>query len=296
MTLTSEAFKDDEKLKACEVSHAAHIMQGARGPHVAKIQKALMALNAGTIAAAEIQQEFYGPTTARTVLAYKTDRDLVNLSYQTTADDIVGIWTIKSLDREMYELEQEEDDEEDEEISLYVSLTREGAIDQHDHSKCRGEPYVGSPGADGRAQHLGSAVFPQGWGRKIAIGGEAEHVGFDDYLVYRDDGFYFGGPPRPFTKELGDECASDIAMRSTPLDFNIISEIMRIAANGCRFTFSGDLPYAVTATWMGHLIERRRILTQSFNGTDTWLDVVVVLIDKGRPLPAPILQLRNRPF
>jgi hypothetical protein len=47
----------------------------------------------------------YGPATANAVLRYKRKRDIVNRSYQTSADNVVGKMTIASLDREIKALE-----------------------------------------------------------------------------------------------------------------------------------------------------------------------------------------------
>jgi hypothetical protein len=43
----------------------------------------------------------YGPATAAAVLAYKQKRKIINFSYQTTADNIVGKMTMAALDKEM---------------------------------------------------------------------------------------------------------------------------------------------------------------------------------------------------
>ena len=43
----------------------------------------------------------YGPSTADVVLAYKRKRNIINYSYQTTADNIVGKMTMAALDKEM---------------------------------------------------------------------------------------------------------------------------------------------------------------------------------------------------
>lgn len=43
----------------------------------------------------------YGPSTAAAVLSYKTNRQIINRSYQTKPDSIVGKMTIASLDAEM---------------------------------------------------------------------------------------------------------------------------------------------------------------------------------------------------
>jgi hypothetical protein len=101
MALKSQLFAGDPKLEAAAKSHAAHIVQGARGPHVGKIHRALIALDGATIAAGELAATLYGPTTAKAVLNYKTKRKIINFSYQKQADDIVGIMTMTVLDEEM---------------------------------------------------------------------------------------------------------------------------------------------------------------------------------------------------
>ena len=101
MPLLSKFFRGDEKLQCCLVQDKAHVMQGATGPHVAKIQLALFILDALTINRSEISDKHYGPSTAAAVLAYKKKRRIINHSYQTTEDNIVGKMTIGSLDREM---------------------------------------------------------------------------------------------------------------------------------------------------------------------------------------------------
>jgi hypothetical protein len=104
--LQSELFRDDAALQACLVKDAAHIVKGARGQHVAKIQSALGIIEGALIDSDELANAFYGPSTASEVLAYKRKRDIVNRTYQQRADDIVGKMTIASLDREILEGEQ----------------------------------------------------------------------------------------------------------------------------------------------------------------------------------------------
>lgn len=99
--LTSNLFRGDKQLEAAAVSNPAHVVPGAVGPHVAKIQKALIEIDGATIDPGELRDQRYGPSTANAVLSYKQKRDIVNRSYQTKADNIVGIMTIASLDREM---------------------------------------------------------------------------------------------------------------------------------------------------------------------------------------------------
>jgi len=100
MTLQSQLFRGDPKLEAAAVSDPAHIVPGATGPHVGKIQLALIQLDG-----AEITQDgIYSPATAVAVLAYKQKRNIVS-HYQKQADNIVGKMTVASLDKEMLEKE-----------------------------------------------------------------------------------------------------------------------------------------------------------------------------------------------
>jgi hypothetical protein len=104
--LQSELFRDDAALQACLVKDTAHVVKGARGQHVAKIQSALGIIEGALIDSDELANSVYGPSTASEVLAYKRKRDIVNRTYQQRADDIVGKMTIASLDREIFEGEQ----------------------------------------------------------------------------------------------------------------------------------------------------------------------------------------------
>ena len=106
MPLQSELFRDDAALQACLVKDTAHIVRGARGQHVGKIQSALGIIEGALIDSDELANSFYGSSTASEVLAYKRKRDIVNRTYQQRADDIVGKMTIASLDREIFEGEQ----------------------------------------------------------------------------------------------------------------------------------------------------------------------------------------------
>jgi peptidoglycan hydrolase-like protein with peptidoglycan-binding domain len=106
MPLQSRLFNADQKLQACLVNDAAHVTPGAQGDHVSKIQKAIDALGDKVIDANEVSTKTYGPSTAAAVLAYKKKRNIINSSYQTQADNIVGKMTIATLDREMSRVEQ----------------------------------------------------------------------------------------------------------------------------------------------------------------------------------------------
>lgn len=101
MPLVSNWFRNNGRLQNCLLSDPAHVVTGDVGPHVALIQGALIALGEGAIATDELAAQTYGKSTAGAVLAYKTRRGIINRSYQTQPDNIVGKMTIQSLDNEM---------------------------------------------------------------------------------------------------------------------------------------------------------------------------------------------------
>lgn len=105
MPLISRLFRSDATLEACLVRDAAHVVPGAIGEHVAKIQSALDFLDHAQIARDEVRAQQYGRSTADAVLAYKRKRRIINVAYQTQADNIVGKMTIAALDQEMVQLE-----------------------------------------------------------------------------------------------------------------------------------------------------------------------------------------------
>jgi len=106
MTLRSNVFKTNERLQRTLTLDSAHVTQGEIGDHVARIQVAVMDLDGSIISESELSQKRYGPSTAAAVLAYKRARKIINHSYQTTADDIVGKMTIAALDKEMFEKQE----------------------------------------------------------------------------------------------------------------------------------------------------------------------------------------------
>jgi hypothetical protein len=101
MGLSSNLFRGNVALEACAVKDSAHVTSGAIGEHVARIQFALFSLDGARIDRAEITTRRYGKSTAAAVLAYKKKRKIINRSYQSTADDIVGKMTIAALDKEL---------------------------------------------------------------------------------------------------------------------------------------------------------------------------------------------------
>ena len=101
MGLKSKLFRGDKKLEAAAISDPAHILRGATGPHVGKIQRALILLDGATFPDDELRKTLYGDATCGAVLAYKRKRSIINRSYQNTADNIVGKMTMAKLDDEM---------------------------------------------------------------------------------------------------------------------------------------------------------------------------------------------------
>ena len=95
MALQSQLFSGDPKLEAAAVSDPAHIRPGASGPHVTKIQQALIQVDGAAIT----PDGDYGQLTAAAVSAFKVKRTILNFAGKI--DNIVGKKTIASLDREM---------------------------------------------------------------------------------------------------------------------------------------------------------------------------------------------------
>jgi hypothetical protein len=96
-------FKGDAALEACLVKDEAHIKQGVNGVggHVLKIQQALTTLDRLAISPDEIRKKTFGQSTAAAVLKFKQKRRIINFSYQTQADNIVGKMTIAAMDKEL---------------------------------------------------------------------------------------------------------------------------------------------------------------------------------------------------
>jgi hypothetical protein len=99
MPLRSRLFSVSRELQDCLVSDAAHVAPGARGDHVARIQSALVRLRVLEVADAIAEAGHYGPRTTAAVLTYKRAFKIINRSYQSNADNVVGRMTIASLDR-----------------------------------------------------------------------------------------------------------------------------------------------------------------------------------------------------
>lgn len=107
MGLKSKLFRGDRALEACLVDYAAHVCEGAVGPHVSRIHTALYAIDRLDVSADELRSRRFGKSTAAAVLTFKTRRNIVNATYQTKPDTIVGRMTIERLDSEMSVKESE---------------------------------------------------------------------------------------------------------------------------------------------------------------------------------------------
>jgi hypothetical protein len=101
MSLQSLWLRRSSRLQECLISDKSHVTRGDKGDHVALIQGALFTLDRCQIAMNELLQQLYGNGTAAAVLQYKKKRRIINYSYETSVDDIVGRMTIHSLDTEM---------------------------------------------------------------------------------------------------------------------------------------------------------------------------------------------------
>jgi len=114
MALRSKLFTSDAAVKvrldACLQRDSEHILLGARGAHVSKIQSALFAILPGLelpdneLFDKKTGDGFYGPKTAEAVVRYKQNHKppIINRAYQDKADRIVGKMTIQALDDDMF--------------------------------------------------------------------------------------------------------------------------------------------------------------------------------------------------
>jgi hypothetical protein len=104
--LQSRAFRNIRRLQSCLTEDASHIPLGSKGDHVLRIQQALTVLGEVPYMLwpqfeSETRAKNYGIATAKAVLGYKTKRKIINRSYQSSPDNIVGKMTIAALDRDM---------------------------------------------------------------------------------------------------------------------------------------------------------------------------------------------------
>ncbi len=120
----SKLFEGNTRLEQCAKSHQSHVTIGNQGAHVKLIHTALQTatpcLFPNEVAMAvwlltkslrhrpllqEYSNSIYGPETAAIVLQYKKIHKIINSTYQTVPDNIVGIMTIKHLDSAVWAAE-----------------------------------------------------------------------------------------------------------------------------------------------------------------------------------------------
>jgi hypothetical protein len=103
--LQSQLFQGNARLERCAVHNADHVQLGDTGDFVSKIQEALVILFDAILTGTDVSSQRYGDSTAQAVLDYKTARGIINRTYQSTPDNIVGIMTIARMDQEMVAME-----------------------------------------------------------------------------------------------------------------------------------------------------------------------------------------------
>src|ERR1700693_3864152 len=109
MVLQSKLFKEDVRLQQCLVSDPSHVQRNDKGDHVARIQQALRILmedDGIDIDDDELKSKEYLQSTVDAVQKFKDDRKIINQSYQTSADNIVGKMTIARLDKDILAVEK----------------------------------------------------------------------------------------------------------------------------------------------------------------------------------------------
>ena len=225
----------NDKLERCALKDADHITPGSVGEHVQRIQVALDLLMDIFL----VPDGKYGPKTAAAVVAFKEAQSPpLRQPYQSIADNIVGIRTIKALDQQMFKFENTPPPPD-----RFVSETDYGA--PHNHNLC--VPFLDADlGPDGLISHRGTPVNPLHSGRMVCIGGanEVKYLGFENFVPdpKRDPDMlaqWVSG--RQLTSSLPDHSVSDICFRSTPIDKFMKTELKRIAMRGCRLTYASNM-------------------------------------------------------
>jgi hypothetical protein len=105
MPLKSLLLSSNQRLQEALTIDAKHVQTGDSGLYVSLIQQALMMIEGSQISERELNAELYGQTTTAAVLSYKRKYAIINKSYQTQADAVVGRMTIQKLDHDMLALE-----------------------------------------------------------------------------------------------------------------------------------------------------------------------------------------------
>jgi hypothetical protein len=232
--LTCDLFTNppSDELERCANRDADHITPGASGDHVKRIQIALNTLSNVFLGIDGI----YGPRTAAAVVVFKEAQSPpLRQPWESIADNIVGIRTIRALDRQMHDHDQPQP------MTGLISTTPYGT--PHDHNQC--EPFLDSDDYQGKISHHGTPINPQGWGRMLCFGGtnEVKYLGFENVIPDPDlDGDFLPSwvLGRRKSNTLPDHCASDICFRSAPIDQYEQPEVKRLAMPGCRLTYASN--------------------------------------------------------
>lgn len=107
--LRSSLFAGNKELTDASKDPSKHIVRNDKrtGLFVSKIQEALILLDYAIIKGDDISKQRYGDSTADAVLEYKSrpGKEIINRTYQSEPDDIVGVMTMAHLDKEILELE-----------------------------------------------------------------------------------------------------------------------------------------------------------------------------------------------
>jgi hypothetical protein len=236
--LTSTLFTKppSDKLERCAVRDADHVPPGSVGDHVKRIQIALNQLSKVFLAIDGI----YGPKTAAAVVAFKEGQfPPLRQPGQSIADNIVGIKTVKALDKQMKDFE-----DAPQPLTGFISLTPFGSL--HDHNQVGCDPFLDSEDFQGRISHLGTPINPQRFGKMVCIGGtnEVKYLGFENFVPDPKQDPSMPAQAvlgRPLTSSLPDHSASDICFRSAPIDRFMKTELKRIARLGCRLTYASNI-------------------------------------------------------
>jgi hypothetical protein len=102
------------RLQAAADHHPMHIMRGSRGGHVSIIYNAMDILQPfvksipcpAPIGNTELKLGVYGGLTETKVLLYKQKMTIINRDYQSKADNICGIMTMRMIDYNMQQIDQ----------------------------------------------------------------------------------------------------------------------------------------------------------------------------------------------
>jgi hypothetical protein len=253
--LFTESPRDEsDRLERCAVNDADHVTPGTKGGHVKRIQIALNQLSMVFLA---IDGD-YGPKTASAVRAFKeAQTPPLRQRYQSIADQIVGIGTIKALDEQMVKLEKAPTRQ-----TGFVSEDHLGSPANHDHARICVPFLDAAIGPDKLISHIATPINPQRTGRMVSIGGtnEVKYLGFENFMPDPDEDSDV--PPfivlgRPKTSSIPSHTCSDICFRSAPVDKFMREgngrpskadgkinrgELRRIAMPGCRLTVALSNP------------------------------------------------------